>query len=635
MRRGSALAVTGILIILILAASFGVINYINTMEEERSFERLYEEAGDLADNIEMYSENDREQLQILSAVIARYSDFSSPELWDLLGSYKDIGMMSRIELLLPGDIVLTEGGERVDAKGLLSFKDEASRGAHITDRENDLVDRDTHVVRHYVPVKQEGRTVAMLYGVIVLGELPEEVNLNPYSGRGALYLIDGNNGDFLIDTWHKGAAGNILQMGGREMAPGYNDEQLIQGLMDGESQYVVFVSKTVGEYLYFYYTPMAINNWRIAVSVPESVVFGSANTIARILNILLVFELICFVLYFLWMMRYVRRVTADKQKRLDTINQIYDIEQLLFNAHEKKENLHAALENVGKTISVEGVYLWILDAEGKGQWYFWEDGKTAEDCKASFDEESIAQEYAGRLLNYFKSGNGEYEAYSESEFSELFPAEAFPGVYNVMAVPVEDTGGNICGILAAFNMKKGYEQAVLLKNVKFAFGRFCSNLKSYTEIQEQGDRDVLTGLYNRNRYERDLPEVYERHKSSLACVYIDVNGLREMNNTEGHDKGDEMLRTVAGEIRKHFETEYIYRIGGDEFVLFLPDADESDIAAQSEKLASVLSEDDYHISVGIQCGENLPSLSRLIKETEQKMYAEKKKYYEKHDRRRR
>ena len=170
--------------------------------------------------------------------------------------------------------------------------------------------------------------------------------------------------------------------------------------------------------------------------------------------------------------------------------------------------------------------------------------------------------------------------------------------------------------------------------MQFSFGMFCNNLKSYTEIQEQRDRDTLTGLYNRNRYERDLPEIFAQYQNSLACVYIDANGLRETNNVKGHDKGDKMLRTVATEIRRHFDTEYIYRIGGDEFVLFVPEADEAKLKMQSEELSSALSKVDYSISVGIQCDKNISSLSLLIKAAEKKMYAEKKKYYEKHNRRR-
>lgn len=67
-----------------------------------------------------------------------------------------------------------------------------------------------------------------------------------YSGQGAVYIIDGNNGEFLMDTWHKDL-GNIWSLSERTMAPGYNHEQLKQGLSDGKRNYVVFVSETTRE----------------------------------------------------------------------------------------------------------------------------------------------------------------------------------------------------------------------------------------------------------------------------------------------------------------------------------------------------------------------------------------------------
>lgn len=84
---GRSLIPTGAIILLVVAASLCLINYISHREEERSFERLYAEADNLAANIELYAENDREELEMISAVIAQYDDMTSPELWRLLDSY--------------------------------------------------------------------------------------------------------------------------------------------------------------------------------------------------------------------------------------------------------------------------------------------------------------------------------------------------------------------------------------------------------------------------------------------------------------------------------------------------------------------------------------------------------------------
>lgn len=91
------------------------------------------------------------------------------------------------------------------------------------------------------------------------------------------------------------------------MAPGYDHETLKEGLTEGRTAYVVF---------------------------------SSAREIQSLFRVFLAFEAICFFLYFLWMVFYVRSVTDEKQRQLDTIHHIYDVDKLLFNAHENRQNLN-------------------------------------------------------------------------------------------------------------------------------------------------------------------------------------------------------------------------------------------------------------------------------------------------------
>ncbi len=365
--RRSLLA-TLLLIVLMIAASFVITGEINRMEEERSFERLHQEASSLAKEIETRKNSEQEQL---ASFVAGWEDWESPELWQLLDSFFPVGTMSRAEILLPDDTVIAPGGERVDVRGLLSFAEEAVKGAHISDRETDWQEDGGYVVRNFVPVIRDGETVAMLYGVVELGTLPEALAAEPYDGQAALYLIEGQTGDFLVDAWHNEPGGNIWALGERKMEPGYDHEQLKQGLIDGKEGYVVFLSETTGERLYFYYEPIAVNQWRIALSVPEDVVFASANGIRNILNGFLVVEAVCFLLYFLWMIRFVRRATSEKQRQLDNLNEIYDVEKLLFNAHEQQENMRLALEKIARMNRAEGAGFWALalpEAQGVFCW---------------------------------------------------------------------------------------------------------------------------------------------------------------------------------------------------------------------------------------------------------------------------
>ena len=59
--------------------------------------------------------------------------------------------------------------------------------------------------------------------------------------------------------------------------------------------------------------------------------------------------------------------------------------------------------------------------------------------------------------------------------------------------------------------------------------------------------------------------------NDICCIYVDVNGLHELNNTQGHAAGDKMLQTVASLMRTQFGDRHVYRIGGDEFVVLAQD----------------------------------------------------------------
>ena len=150
---------------------------------------------------------------------------------------------------------------------------------------------------------------------------------------------------------------------------------------------------------------------------------------------------------------------------------------------------------------------------------------------------------------------------------------------------------------------------------------------SIRETEKKTNTDVLTGLPNRNRYEAYM-ETIGPSVSGLTCVYIDANGLHELNNTKGHDAGDNMLKFIADTIRIAFGDEDSFRIGGDEFVSFIREQDRYAL----EKLIAVfheeLSRNGYHAAVGYCIGEKGMEVTGLIKTAEMNMYADKKKYYE-------
>ncbi len=155
-------------------------------------------------------------------------------------------------------------------------------------------------------------------------------------------------------------------------------------------------------------------------------------------------------------------------------------------------------------------------------------------------------------------------------------------------------------------------------------------LAQSSQIEYMSETDLLTGLKNRNHFENQLKKYPEMCKTNLICVYGDVNGLHELNNTQGHSAGDRMLCEVAAMMRQYFGLEHTYRIGGDEFVAFQMDVQPENVYAEMERMDKKLAEKGYYVSFGISVREktqDLLDMNEIVNEAENSMFSSKREFY--------
>jgi diguanylate cyclase (GGDEF)-like protein len=112
------------------------------------------------------------------------------------------------------------------------------------------------------------------------------------------------------------------------------------------------------------------------------------------------------------------------------------------------------------------------------------------------------------------------------------------------------------------------------------------------QLQLLADTDPLTGLANRRVLERELFRTIllcGRRRSEAAVVLIDLDGFKQINDSHGHLIGDAALCHVAAHLRASFrESDHIGRLGGDEFLLILPDAKAADADKSLAAMATAL-----------------------------------------------
>ena len=151
--------------------------------------------------------------------------------------------------------------------------------------------------------------------------------------------------------------------------------------------------------------------------------------------------------------------------------------------------------------------------------------------------------------------------------------------------------------------------------------------RAIIDTEEIANVDVLTDLKNRNRYEAYI-EKLAGTKEELTCVFVDANGLHELNNSRGHTAGDQMLRFIADTLKVEFGGDSIFRIGGDEFVVFRADMSEEDLNRRISNFNEALQRNDYHAAVGTCVMHDGMTVDELIQRAEKDMYEAKREYYE-------
>lgn len=145
--------------------------------------------------------------------------------------------------------------------------------------------------------------------------------------------------------------------------------------------------------------------------------------------------------------------------------------------------------------------------------------------------------------------------------------------------------------------------------------------------------DQGTGLMNRVAYEKCLRKSDQRVIAPAACIYIDANGLHEINNERGHEAGDQLLHAVAEHLREQFPRTISTASAATSSSCFAPAA-ETEYEARMRAVSESLAAQGYSISYGIAVCEAANGLRELVREADEKMLGSKRAYYAEHDRRR-
>ncbi|WP_165865770.1 sensor domain-containing phosphodiesterase [Vallicoccus soli] len=247
--------------------------------------------------------------------------------------------------------------------------------------------------------------------------------------------------------------------------------------------------------------------------------------------------------------------------------------------------------------------------------------------------------YCVRVLD----GRAPAAAADLDEHPALVQARAANGVpaRSVLVLPLPGPDGEVLGTLCATGrapypggqpeldaaLPTVRVQASLLGALLARELRLAEAARRAERAEAAATTDVLTGVGNRRAWDEALAHEEARatrYAGDVALVVVDLDGLKAVNDEQGHSAGDELLRVAARVLRARArESDLVARLGGDEFGLLLPGTDGAGAAALAAQLRGLLAAEGVGASVGAAARPTSGSLADAWRAADASMYAEK------------
>lgn len=193
--------------------------------------------------------------------------------------------------------------------------------------------------------------------------------------------------------------------------------------------------------------------------------------------------------------------------------------------------------------------------------------------------------------------------------------------------------GDLVNVNLHWTLMPGHEED--FRWVLVALHDITARKKAEEYLRYLGTHDVMTGLYNRAYFEETLQHLETDRKDPVSFIIADLNGLKATNDTLGHHAGDKLIRRAAEVLKAGIDNGYVAaRIGGDEFIIMMPGANEQMTEEMTERIESLVTvnntyyrEPELSLSMGAATSEPGVSLENTIRFADDAMYRNKGMYH--------
>lgn len=585
-------------------------------EEQECYENLHIQTKQFKDDLRRRMNSDRDTLSLVASYAAEFYE-NNRDLGLIFRSYEPTGLIENVGILMPDDTFITKKGV-LDFNGKLSFAEESAKGAYMTGRVTDVVDPTRQIIRVATPIISKDRTVGILYGSMNLRTLSELYKESVEELDAQLYVYEDTTKNLIIDTFDS-ELGNIGVLKDREYEEGYSYEKM----MSEEKGFSIFISKFWNEKMYIHYSPLEINDWKIMLARRQTHVFEKANYISVVLYASLIFMAAIIVVYFMVLLSYERG-----KKHIST--QSSQIRKLLLEINQNNASIKEALEKIAVFSNSRSAVF--VDTDGEDYNFIFQkyiQKLLIDDDRTYFISEIFG--YAAKLHIKSKKAVNVAALKVDSDLEKSNPKfYEFLKKHDIAQIAfasVTDKNNHI-SVLCILNPKKIQEAKSILADIAVCFSIAIFNKKHLNKTEIAASTDSLTGLLNRVTYKKEIKDFDEEMPEDFACLYVDVNELHLRNNKYGHAAGDEMLIYIANTLKEVFYGHHIYRMGGDEFLVFTEKMSQEDVKKAISDIEERLLPKDYHIAVGMSYRTRNTNTEEMVQEAEKRMYEAKAQYYQ-------
>ena len=625
---------TLVVMVLILALTVATYNISLRQEEEECFNRLENASETMVQSIKNRVNDDLNYLRLIGKDFSNEDHLPTYEEYKArLSTFEDVSLFERVDLLMKNNTLYTMHDEvqQIYTNEFLVLNSAAEY--------MDLVHTDTLTNKrsenYYVPIVQNDLVVAYLVGVIQCDTMDDQFYTKILNGKTHNLIIDTTDGQVVMDNQDLNIDNIASDTDFKLLSPKKNVLKQIHSLKFG----VVAFEKN-GEKKYLVYRPVGVCNWELLVTVNEEAAFASALTLKKNYMVMVICEILILLLYCGFYITKVRRISKKSNELTEDLNVSNTLIQRvrkLSNDLYKESTIDEILQIICEFYQAERCYVLDLDMDNKKVNGIFEYGKRHDDIHIE-NMVRLCLEHTDLINQFFENQKSYYIEDVTHEIPSTSPIYAIfmqQKIHSIIVVPFMDHK-QIKGVFAVDNPKQNYYQKDFLESLCFFIKTAMEREKEKTKLKNLSYVDSLTYAQNRNHFNEYIEQNRNKELHSLGVIYLDLNGLKEINDKMGHIAGDTLIISASYALQEIF-LDNSYRVGGDEFVVIEQDVSELLFFDQYAKLLKRMKELEISVATGCVWKETCPNLSETLQEADQKMYEDKKRYYSlaENDRRRR